>query len=211
MIGSLRSCSKYAAALALLGVASGCAPLQIASNPDAFPVPLVSPLQLRGKPSVELLNAYKSPEQVKIFLGGPTWEADLRQYTQTAITLLSRELLKGGAVLEPSGKSITLRVHSVQAAPGAFLLPGSLVLDAEYGDGTKSSVTEQDNASSAWRAVDGAMVRAVAKLLVDDRFQAYVNGAERAAAPGVPTPRSPATRTPGRANMDELDGLLKGK
>jgi len=209
MIGGLRA-AKNAAALSLLSVTFGCAPLQITSNPDAFPVPLVSPLSLRGNPSVELLNAYKAQTQVKIFLGGPTWEADLRQYTQSAITLLGRELRNSGATIAPSGKTVVLRVHNVQAAPGAFLIPGSLVLDAEYGDGTRSSVAEQDNASTAWRAVDGAMVRAVAKLLVDERFQAYLSGDGRS-APGVRAPQPPATRAPGRTDMDDLDGLLKPK
>lgn len=209
MIGGLRT-AKNAAALSLLSVTFGCAPLQITSNPDAFPVPLGSPLSLRGNPSVELLNAYKAQTQVKIFLGGPTWEADLRQYTQSAITLLGRELRNSGATIAPSGKTVVLRVHNVQAAPGAFLIPGSLVLDAEYGDGTRSSVAEQDNASSAWRAVDGAMVRAVATLLVDARFQAHLNGNGKS-APAVRAPQPPATRAPGRTNMEDLDGLLKSK
>jgi hypothetical protein len=209
MFRGLRIARKPAVLVLLCGT-FGCAPLQITTNPDAFPVPLDNPVQLRGNQSIDLLNAYKTQTQVKIFLGGPTWEADLRQYTQSAITLLGRELRKSGATIEPSNKSIVLRVHNVQSAPGAFLIPGSLVLDAEYGDGTKSSVAEQDNASSAWRAIDGAMVRAVAKLLADERFQAYVNG-DRASAPGAPVSQTPATRTPGRTNMDELDGLLKAK
>lgn len=200
-----------AVALLALGFVVGCAPLQIHTNPDAFPVPLEAAPQLRGQQSIELVNAYKAETSVKIFLGGPTWEADLRQYTQTAITLLGRELRKSAISIGPSGKTVVLRVHNVQAAPGAFLIPGSLVLDAEYADGTRSSVAEQDNASSAWRAVDGAMVRAVAKLLGDATFQAYVNGDRVSSAPGVPAAQPPATGAPGRGKMEELDGLLKAK
>lgn len=177
----------------VLGLASGCAPIQIQSNPDAFEVPLEAPPKLRGEQTVDLVNAYKVETEAKLFLGGPGWVGDLRQYTRTAITLLARELRKVGIQTGPSPKTIVLKVHSAQAAPGAFLIPASLTLDAEYGDGTKSSIQESDNASSAWRAVDGALVRAVARLLADERFQAYVNQAGPTAIPS-PTP-PPAART----------------
>lgn len=162
-------------ALVALGIAAGCAPIQIQSNPDAFEVPLEAPPKLRGNQTISLANAYKAPTEAKIFLGGPGWVADLQQYTQSAVTLLGREMRKTGISVGPGRKSIVLRVHSVQAAPGMFLIPANLVLDAEYGDGTKSSITAEDNAGSAWRAVDGAMGIAIARLLADERFLAYVN------------------------------------
>lgn len=188
--------TKRAVALLLVCVTFGCAPIQIESNPDAFPVPLAAAPQLRGQQSIDLVNAYKVATEARIFLGGPGWVADLRQYTQSAITLLARELRKGSVTVEPAAKSIVLRVHSVQAAPGAFLIPAALVLDAEYGNGTKSSIAEQDNASSAWRAVDGALVRAIARLLTDEGFLAYVNKFEPSAGPVVPVPRSAAAAMP---------------
>lgn len=160
--------------LAALGVAAGCT-VHVHSNPDAFEVPLEAPLKLRGGQTIDLANAYRVPTKSMIYSGGPSWEGDLQQYTNSAIALLGREMQKTGVSVGPSRKSVVLRVHSVEAAPGFWLIGSKLVLDAEYSDGTKSSILAEDNAGSAFRAVDGALVIAVAKLLVDARFQGFVN------------------------------------
>ena len=174
MAGAVRIVRNLVALVAL-GVAVGCAPVQVQSNPDAFEVPLEAPLKFRGGQSVGLANAYKVPTESKIYIGGPGWVGDLQQYTNTAITKLGRELQKAGVSLGAGRKSVVLRVRDVQAAPGMWLISSKLVLDAEYGDGTKSSITVEDGGATAWRAVDGALVRAIGKLLVDAQFQAFVN------------------------------------
>jgi hypothetical protein len=161
---------------ASLLAAAACGPLTVQSDPDTFAVPAGTASQLRGPQTVALGNAYAAETRVTIYPGGPTWNADLKQYTDTAITMLGREMDKQGIkVASPAAKSVKLRVLNVQASPG-WVIRSSLEMEAEYGDGTKSMLrTENSSPSDAWRAVNGALMYAVARLLVDEAFLAYVN------------------------------------
>jgi len=167
---------SFALAGLALAAISGCGPLVVKSNPGTFSVPADAAAQLNKQQSVTLDNAYKAETQVYIYTGARDWQADLQQYTETAIALLGREMTKKGIDLAPqSAKSITMRVRDVQASPG-WVIRTILVLEAQYGDGTKSTIAaENTSPSDAWRAVDGAIMRAVSQLLRDDKFLAYVN------------------------------------
>ena len=157
---------------------AGCGSVVIDANPDTFAVPAGMASQLRGPQSVALKNAYPEAKQETIMSsGGATLLADFKQYTDAAITMLGREMQKAGVGIAPSAtKSVTLRVHSVQAVHGGFTIRSSLVLEAEYGDGTKSSIAaENSSPSDAWRAVSGALMYAVSRLLNDEQFVAFVN------------------------------------
>jgi len=161
----------------LFAVLTGCGPLIVKSNPSTFSVPADAAAQLvKQQQSVALNNAYKTETQVGIYSGTRDWQGDLQQYTETAITLLGREMTKKGTDLSPqSAKTITLRVRDVHANPG-WVIRSDLVLEAQYGDGTNSTIaSENTSPSDAWRAVDGAIMRAVSQLLRDDKFLAYVN------------------------------------
>ena len=163
--------------LALLIAASGCAPVVIDTNPDTFPVKPETASAVRGQQAIALVNAYPAEQKVVIFPGGPTWVGDLKQHTDTALTMLERAMSgRGVKVGSPADKTVTLRVANVQAAPGGFVIRSSLVLEAEYGDGTKSRIqTQNSSPSDAWRAVNGALLFAVNQLLNDNQFLAYVN------------------------------------
>lgn len=167
---------RYLLAALLLAI-TGCAPITVDTNPDTFAVPKGAASQVRGQQSIALKNVYQKPTVEQIFPGGATWVADLKQYTDSAITMLGKEMTNVGVKIEsPAAKSITLRVHSVQAAPKFFTIQSSLVLEAVYGDGTKSSIrTENSSPATAYRAVSGALTFAVQRLLYDEQFLAYVN------------------------------------
>ena len=100
----------------------------------------------------------------------------MKQYTDTAITMLGREMQKRSVAVDPkASKTVTLRVYDVSASPG-WVIHSSLTLEAVYGDGTKSTImTKNSSPSDAWRSVDGSLMFAVTQLLSDDRFVAYVN------------------------------------
>ncbi|MGE5849960.1 MAG: hypothetical protein ACM362_07530 [Candidatus Methylomirabilota bacterium] len=104
----------YALAGLLLTALTGCGPLLIASRPDTFAVPEDAAALVRGGQSVALNNACTAETQVKIFTGGVDWLADLKQYTETAMTMLGNEMQKKGiTVASQSAKSVTLRVYDV--------------------------------------------------------------------------------------------------
>lgn len=155
---------------------AGCGPLIIASKPDTFTVPPEAVAHVRGPQNVALNNAYKAATETKIFIGPREWVADLQQYTDTAMVMLGKEMgRKAVTVVPQASKTITLRVYDVQARPG-WTIQCSLALDAQYGDGTRSTIrTQNASPSDAWRAIDGAIMFAVSRLLRDDQFLAYVN------------------------------------
>jgi hypothetical protein len=164
----------------LLVVLTGCGAqtkVAIRSSPDTFAVPPSAAELLRGKQSIAMNNAYQAPTPVYLLtLGKADYFVDLKQFTETVMTLLEREMAKKAVTVAPAAKSMTLRVHSVQNKHGFATTPASLVLDAEYGDGTKSLIHAQDSSAvSGGRAIDGALMRAVSQLLRDERFLAYAN------------------------------------
>ena len=172
---------RFCGLLIALSVA-GCGPIMIESDPATFRVPADAAAQVRGQQNLVLKNAYEKETLVMIFAN---WagrrQADLRQYTETAITLLGGEMTGKGIDLSPqAAKSVTLRVHDVRANfvpyPVVTKHLSSLALEAQYGDGTKSVIAADNNSpGDAPRAVSGAIMRAVTRLLGDENFLAYVN------------------------------------
>ena len=163
---------------ALAAALAGCGPVTLMAKPDTFPVPPEAAEQLRGGQSVALNNAYKAKTDATVYSvrDQPGWVGDLQQYTDTAIVMLGREMGKKAVTVGPqAAKSVTLRVYDVQGTPG-WTIKITLALDAQYGDGTKTTIrTENSSPSDAWRALDGALMFAVSRLLRDPEFLAYVN------------------------------------
>lgn len=161
----------------LVVVLTGCAAPIIVTNPDTFKVPAGAAKYLRAGGNVALNNAYQAETKVKIWTYSDTgWFGDLKQYTDTAITMLGREMQKKSVAVDPkAAKTITLRVYDVSASPG-WVIESHLTLEARYGDGTRSTITTKNSSpSDAWRSVDGSLMFAVSQLLGDDKFVAYVN------------------------------------
>lgn len=160
----------------VVGVLASCS-TTITSDPDTFNVPADAAKHLRAGGSVALNNAYPSEMKVRIWADGNLrWFGDLKQYTDTAITMLGREMQKKSVAVDPkAAKTLTLRVYDVSASHG-WVIGSVLTLEALYGDGTKSTITTKNSSpSDAWRAVDGSLMFAVSQLLGDEKFLAYVN------------------------------------
>jgi hypothetical protein len=160
-----------------LGMLAGCTPIVITSSPDTFPVPAIVSEGITGQGNIVVANAYRSDTPVKLYSGMRDWEGDLRQYTGTAIVLLSNELTrKGMKIGSPASKSVTLRVFDVTSTGPGWGYTSTVSLEARFADGT-TTVVRSENTSPAdgWRAMDGAIMRAVSRLLGDERFVAYVN------------------------------------
>ena len=161
----------------LVGVLASCAST-IDSDPDTFNVPADAAKHLRAGGNVALNNAYQAETKVKILThSGSSWIGDLKQYTDTAITMLGREMQKKSVAVDPkAAKTVTLRVYDVSATIGAFVANIVLTLEVQYGDGTKSTITTKNTSpGTAGRLVDGSLMFAVSRLLGDDKFLAYVN------------------------------------
>ncbi len=163
--------------LILLFALSGCGRLQVDSSPDTFPVPDTAAADLRGGgQGVALENFYQGPTVVSVSETGSGVDADLYQYTQTAIALLERALKKRGVYVGTAGgKSVTLKVSDVSFSYG-WTIGYRLNLSAELKGGDTVVVPAQNNSpATAYRAIDGALMHAVTNLLLDQEFQKYIN------------------------------------
>ena len=79
---------------------------------------------------------------------------------------------KSVAVDPKAAKTVTLRVYGLSAVGWEAVL----ILEAQYGDGTKSTIKSQGTSQwTAWGMVDGSLMIAVSRLLDSYKFQAYVN------------------------------------
>jgi len=168
---------SHAVAGLLLTALAACGPTVIRSNPNAFSPPADAAELLHGPQTIALNSAYKAETLENIYTD--LWAVDLRQYTGTAIALLGKEMAtKGITPAAQAPKSITLRVYDVRASPTWRSFGISLVLEAEYADGTKSAIQTENNLPSQLHetlAVDNAVMVAVGRLLRDGQFLAYIN------------------------------------
>ena len=167
-----------AIACLVVTIATGaCARLEVESSPDTFPVPESAASGLRADAgSIAIENAYPEPTVVQVSQAGAGVDADLRQYTGTAMTLLERALEERGIEVAPSAdKTVTLKIANIVYTYG-WTIGYGLNLIADLGNGDRIAVTASNNSpATAYRAIDGALMRAVTKLLLDEDFQRYVN------------------------------------
>jgi hypothetical protein len=95
--------------------------------------------------------------------------------------MLWRALEKQGlAITSQSGKTVTLKVYQPNALMQVYIgfanTYARVALDAEFGDGTRTTVLgENRSPAGAPRAFDGAVLFALNKLIVDEKFVAYLN------------------------------------
>lgn len=172
---------KLAAAVLLAAMAAGCA-VDVATSPDTFRVEPANAGHLRGPQSIALKNAYPAEAKKTFSVGmGQSWTADQKQVTDTALTMLARALVHPGIkAADPAPKSVTLavRVDHAFLHSGAFVSQANvrLSVDAAFGDGSSTTVFADNNSPmGAPRAFDGALMRALNKLLIDEKFVAYLN------------------------------------
>jgi hypothetical protein len=168
-----------AAFLAL--VAAGCA-VDVPTSPDTFSLDAKGASHLRRPQSVALSNGYETEAKKQFSVGhGVTWAVDQKQLTETAVVMLKRSFEKHGITPVAQGdKSVLLRVRADNAFvhSGAFVAHSNvrLVLEAQFGDGTSTSIPgDNQSPMGAQRAFDGAVLFALNGLLSDERFVAYLN------------------------------------
>jgi hypothetical protein len=170
-------------ALALAATLSACGTVTVVTDPSAYSVP-ASAASPRSGQSVALLNAYSS-DNVKLVASHI--QVDLRQVTDTAVTMMRRHLEKKGVTVDQNApKKVTLKVVNANmyymAIPFAERWRTNLDLEATFGDGTSTSVHAENSAPVAFRgqivlqrSVEGATMFAVSDMLRDKRFQAYTD------------------------------------
>jgi hypothetical protein len=169
----------------LSAMAAGCA-MDVPTRSDTFAVDSVHAAHLRGPQSIELKNAYSGEAKRDLDPGkGQTWSIDQKQMTDTAMTMVGKAVEKQGIKTQgPADKSVTLQVRVEQAFIHQRVLSMvahanvRLWLDATFGDGTGTTLPADNNSPlGPQRAFEGALMFAIEKLFIDEKFVAYVNKA----------------------------------
>lgn len=173
-----------AGAIALVNLA-GCAGALTpnTSTPDRFSLEAGAVAHLRGAQTIKFINGYRSPAiyTMRFSRSRVTVDLDQQQYTETAITVLSRALEKQGIrASSDSPKTVTLRVQMFGHSLGGIVISpeytGHVELVAELGNGVSVSRLARDMSPGGWgRAFDAAILVALRGLAADDNFVAYVN------------------------------------
>jgi hypothetical protein len=172
-------------AMFLGAFAAGCA-MDVPTRPDTFAVDPANAAHLRGPQSIALKNAYAAEAKMDLDPGkGQTWSIDQKQMTDTAMTMLGKAVEKQGIKTQgPADKSVTLQVRVEQAFIHQRTLAlvahanVRLSLDATFGDGTGTMLPADNNSPlGPQRAFEGALMVAINKLFLDEKFVAYVNKA----------------------------------
>jgi hypothetical protein len=190
-IYSSASAAGLRTAVVLLGTAlAGCMTIDMPTSPDTFSVGAGTVAHLGGAQPLSFKNGYLSEAKQPLRVGHNTWMFDARQMTETAIVMLERALVKSGVKVVPeSGRAITLRVRVTDGGMHGVMpwiqTTGRLVLEASFGDATLSIPADNSSPMGAQRAYDGAILFALNRLAVDERFTAYATGASVSPLPSI--------------------------
>ena len=152
----------------------GCS-LNIATKPDAYPFPSEQVFDIRSNIAVNIENFYTNPKVVEI---GDRVFCDLQQFTGTALTMVQRELqIKGVKISPNTGKTVVLKMIYPRWIYGSFrAMTVHITLQAILENGQVITIdAEYQTLGNAYRAFNGATLKAVTGLLRDKEFSAYLN------------------------------------
>jgi hypothetical protein len=102
------------------------------------------------------------------------WYADFNVWTSFIVNHLETELRSRGVQVRPDGEDIfKVKVEQVGLYWGSFAIRCIVHVRVEKKDGTWSKIYEGNNSSPAtlYRAVDGAVYKAVVAILQDNDFR----------------------------------------
>jgi hypothetical protein len=147
----------------------------VPTQPSAFDLEPAAVSHLRTPQALALDNGFQAETTIHLNTRSTRWSTDLMRLTDTARSMLQRAMEARGITFAPQEqRSITLRIHRA-AAVGAPWAKSAVLLEARYGDGSSTVVTAENTGFSAQRALDGAVLVALGKLVADEKFVAYVN------------------------------------
>jgi len=161
--------SRAAVLLAVLGFASGCV-FTVATDPNAYPVAADDFPALPSGTKVEIVNGFAASYLARM---DGNQQADLHEFTQTAIVVLGRALEKKGAVVGAGGKKIVLEATGPKWTQGFGFVRASVSLKAELG-ATRVSGWGEAAGVDVSRDFSAAITHAVEALLRKPELRDYL-------------------------------------
>jgi len=160
---------------------AACGTFSVQTDPGAFDVDPALLAGIRAK-AVTLENGNPVGTKTTIRKRPLSWEIDLKNLTDTGISMLGRSMERRGIAVGGGDKRIVLLVRpiSVVQGTGIFDAPNIQVrvaVDARFADGTGTYVEGEGGTygGGAQRAVDNAVQVAIQQLVAEPKFIAYLN------------------------------------
>jgi hypothetical protein len=152
---------------------SACSHVTVPRGPMQVKTDVVGALDIPKEISFE--NGVPDPKLTLIGSQGfHKWYADYRVWTSFITNHLETELRSRGVKVTPgNGTSFRVKVEQAGLHWGSFAIRCVVNVRVEKMDGTWSKIYEGNNASPAtlYRAVDGAVYKAVVAILEDKDFR----------------------------------------
>jgi len=164
---------KYCITVLFLLVLGGCTH-HYTPDPSTFKLDKTS--QFTSTNAIALLNSNTSTEEVIFFQkDNNKFYGDYKKWTDAAIQITEVELVKRGmSVVKNTQAQLRLSIEKVDAHLG-WVAKCKVWLKVETGDGyIKTYIGDNTSPATLWRAVDGAVMRAVAEMLRDKSLIAYL-------------------------------------
>jgi hypothetical protein len=163
---------RFAPALVLAAFVAGCT-FTVTSDPTAYPVPSGEIPALAPGAKVDVVNGYPSSSMADM---GGHLQCDVKQFTETAVTILRGELTKKGVAVTPGAdRKIVLRVMSPMWSQGFGFVRGVVTLEAQLGSKTINAAGEA-RGTDATRDFNSALTNSVTDLLKRPEFAAWLAG-----------------------------------
>jgi hypothetical protein len=155
--------------LVTLSMTSGCV-FTVVADPNAYPV-VAADITVPAGTTVEIVNGFDAKYMARM---EGNLQADLQQFTATAVTQLTRELGKKGIASAAGGKRIVLEVTGPTVTRAMGFVRCSVSLDAKVGE-TKISAWGEAAGMDAQRNFSAAISHAVEDLLKKPALGEYLS------------------------------------
>ncbi len=169
MTGSILRRLGAGCLLVAVSLAAGCV-FTIPTDPKLYPVAADKVPALPAGAKVELVNGFSRSYMARM---EGNQQADLQEFTQTAITLATGALEQKGVAVGAGGKPVVLEVTGPTWTPGFGMTRGSVSLDATLG-ATKVSTWGEAAGINATKNFSSAISEAVENLLQKAEFRDYL-------------------------------------
>lgn len=156
--------------LAVLAAASGCV-FTVPTDPNTYPAAADDFPALPSGTKVELVNGYAQSYFARM---QGNQQADLQEFTQTAVDILGRTLAQKGVAVGAGGKRVVLEVNGVSWNPGFGFQRANVTLDATL-DATKVSAWGEAAGVDASRNFSQAISHSVEALLKKPEVRDYLS------------------------------------
>lgn len=155
-------------------VTAGCSH-NYTPNPDTFKSDPIADFKPSGE--INVVNAQSSDADFLFASAGiHSYYGRLNEWTDAAVAIAKKELEKRGMVTALGAKkTLSMSITRANSVTGFWVVRGEISLMVKTGDGhSKTFFADNRSPASLFRAIDGAVMRAVVAALNDKKIVEYL-------------------------------------